>query len=275
MSTPSLEAHKAGIQKYGEVRDGTPQPEWNVSDNGKGLLSGTLKFFYDYKTGRAVGGTLSIPKRGDRHPFDERLVCSQVQTNYGTNDIAYCDAQYVGLLSDPTEGEWQLSCPTDEDPIQTHPDFLLIGEGKFNIITGPLQIGQLPKFDPNQVLFDPAKGGFQRFKDTPATREKDLLGITSFKVPRATMKVTFHTASQPYWFWAVQYLGYQINYVPLAPDWSNVSALNRSWLLSSSSVSEYGASIYKVETEFTLSGIGEDGRGKPWNKLIYKTFSLT
>jgi hypothetical protein len=269
----SPESHKAGIQKYGNVRDGTPQPEWNVSDNGKGLLSGTLKFFYDYNTGKSVSGGLNIPKRGDRHPYDERLVCSQVQTNYGTNDIAYCDAQYVGLLADPTEAEWELSCPTEEDPIQTHPDFLSIGEGKFNILKTPLVAGKLPAFDADQVMADPTKGGFQRFKDMKLTREKDLVGVTSFKVPRATMKVTYHTASQAYWFWSVQYLGYQIQRVPLAPQWTDVTALKRSWLLTSTSVTEYGASIYKVQTEYMLSGIGEDGSGKPWNKLIYKTFS--
>ena len=258
-----------GIEEYGNVKSPLPQPEWNVSDNGKGLLSGTLKMYYEHKTGGK--NTTIPPKRGDKHPYDERLICSNSQINFGSNNIAYCDATYVGLVQDPSEVEWELSCTTEEDPIQTHPNFLKRGEGMFDIVTEDVSDDKPIKWDSDQVLFDYTKGGIQRFKDSKKARDKDLTGITAFKAPRSNFKITFHTLAVPTWAWVVQNLGYQTGAIPMGPEWTSVVVFNKTWLLISSSVTEYGGGIYKVTCEFMLSGIGEDGKGKPWNKIVYRT----
>lgn len=277
-------SYNKSVERAGSVKDGTVQPEWNVQDDGRGLLTGSVKFFYNYKTGTSSVGLDGMPTKGSKHPYDERLVCNNVSVNYQSNDIAYVDASYVGLKQDPSGIEWTLSAPTADEAIDKHWAFLEIQtKGGFGVFAADQPSPttnnfydpdtKFPIFDPQVVIANP-KDGFQRFAVSDKTREKDLVGVESYLAPKCTMQVTWHTASEAYWFWAVQYLGWQISYVPLAPAWSNVTALNRSWLLTSSNVSEYSG-IYKVSAEFTLSGNGKDGKGKPWNKLIYRTFSPT
>lgn len=270
--TPFPSSHQSGIQKKGTVPDGEPQVDWNVTDDGRGVLTGTMRFFYDYRTGRSADG-VSVPARGERHPFDERLVCKDVQTSYGSNDIAYCDANYVGLKQDPSVPEWSLSCPTEEDPIETHPMFQTPKgkEGSFGVIeeVGDASTQYYPKWN-DQMAETTGKVNkeFKAFKVSKETIEKDLVGVESYKVTRPTMSMTIHTANKELLFAAIKNTGKQYLSIPFGPEWADVSKINRSWLFTSLSVTEY-AGIYKMDMEFTLSGIGPDNKGKTWNKLIY------
>lgn len=269
---PQGRATSKQVLKKGSISSGTPQPEWRVTDDGKGMLTGTLKLFIDAKTGASHNASEMsvIPKRGDKHPYDERLYCNDVQTTFGSNDIAYCEANYVGLLQDPSGIEWELNTPTEEDDILTHPDLVSV-KANWGTVTadGYNNNGQIPWDTKNVIIKPDGRGDFGGFKNNEHNRspEIDLAGVEKWKVPRATMRVTWNTASQANWIWAVKYLGYQTKSVPLAPDWTNVSDQNRSWLLSSTSVTQYGGTIYRIQAEYILSG-----QTKPWNKLIYKEF---
>lgn len=270
---PTATHYTKGIVKVGTPKDGAALPDWTVTDDGLGLLTGTLKFFYDYTTGKAVEGGLAVPARGDRHPYDERLVCHDVKTTYGSNDIAYCDANYVGLKQDPSGIEYTLNCPTEEDPIQLHPKFNLEKdkEGSFKAIE---KMAESPdwktRYNTKVCKTKDNKGDeFVAFAVSPDNVTNDLVGVKSYKVPRPTMSVTFHTANQTIMFDCVRSVGKQFKKVPYGPDWSDVSKENRSWLFTSVSVTEY-AGIFKCQTEYMLSGMGTDGKGKPWNKLIYE-----
>ena len=262
-------SHNTGVQEIGSVSDGTPQPEWNVTDDGRGLLTGTLKLFFSQKTG-ATFEVEGIPKRGDRHPFDERLVCKDVQTSIGSNNICYCDANYVGLAQDPSGVEWSLSCPTEETSITLHPKFVIVDgkEGAWGHLKELSEDGY-PTWNYDMVKaakdFEKTFEGFATSKETIA---KDLVGVESYKVPRPTMSITLHTADKNLLTSSIQNVGKQYLKPPFGPDWADTSNVNRTWLFTSLSVTEY-AGIYKLETEYTLSGFGSDGKGKIWNKLIY------
>ena len=271
MSTPQPSFKRTGVQDYGTPKSRTPQPEWNVNDDGRGLLTGTLKLFYDHETGKPIDNELisGLPQRGERHPFDERLVCQDVQTSFGSNNIGYCDASYVGLKQDPSGVEWNLSCPTEEEPIETHPMFVKpeSEQGSFKVIKS------YNKATPvwNSALVDfqgDFSQEFKRFKLCPENVKTDLFGIESYKVSRPSMSVTLHTANKEILDLAILNVGKQYPSVPYGPTWSDVSKIGRSWLFTSLNVSEY-ATIFKLECEFMLSGIGSDGKGKTWNKLVY------
>lgn len=269
---PVAMIEKGVIRKYGETASKTPQIDWQVTDDGRGLLTGTMKYFYEVSTGKPMGSdfVLTLPRRGERHPFDERLSCKDCSLTVGQNDIGYCDANYVGLNLDPTDAEWSISCPTEEDPIQVHPMFPLKADkqGSFGIVIeeGVAPLYQ-PKYDPKMVVL----GGksfteFDKFKVSPEIIAKDLVGVTSYKVPRQTMSLTFHTANKVILNMYMNGVGKQYRKVALAPDIATVAG--RSWLFTSLSVTEF-AGIYKLDCEYTLSGVGSDGNGKPWNELIY------
>jgi hypothetical protein len=263
---------RTGIQDFGTPKDGTPQPDWNVTDDGRGLLSGTLKFFYNHKTGKPAGDVItSVPKRGDRHPYDERLVCKDVQTSFGSNNIGYCDANYVGISQDPSGVEWSLSCPTEEQSIALHPRFV-IPVGKEGAWGHLIKIGAdgVPQW--NTEMVKPVDGDiyktFESFVVGEKTINADLVGVESYKVSRPSLSITLHTANKQMLFEAIRNVGKQYILPPFAPDWADASRDKRTWLFSSLSVTEY-AGIYKLDTEYVLSGIGSDNKGKPWNILIY------
>lgn len=265
------------INKYGTPAQKTPQVDWQVTDDGRGLLTGTLKYFYDIATGKPLdGGTIiTLPARGELHAFDERLMCKDVATTVGSNDIGYCDANYVGLSQDPTLAEWSISCPTEEDPIQTHPMFSIKSDkqGSFGVVIEEAAAPTYqPRFDPEMaVLGGKNQTEFERFKVSPKCIEKDLVGVESYKVPRQTMSISFHTAQQSILSSYLTGVGKQFTVVDFAPSFTTSSSLDgRTWLFTSLSVSEFSG-IYKLDCEYTLSGYGSDGKGKPWNKLIYQS----
>jgi hypothetical protein len=262
------------IKKYGTPNQKLPQVDWQVTDDGKGLLTGTMKYWYDIATGKPLDPLViaKLPVRGERHPFDERLVCRDVNTTVGSNDMGYCDANYVGLSIDPTEPEWSLSCPTEEDPIQTHPMFALqVGkEGSFGIVLEEAKAPTFqPKYDTKMVILGGKQNNeFEGFKVSKETIDKDLVGVESYKVTRQTLSMSFHTANQIVVQTFLGFVGKQFKEPAFAPSFLT-STEGRTWLLTSMSLSEF-AGIYKIELEYTLSGMGSDGKGKSWNKLIYK-----
>ena len=270
-------AGNTGVRKYGNVSNGTPNPaNWTVDDDGTGMLSGTATFHYDFRFGSKVTD-LSLPKKGDSHPFDSRLQAREVKAQYGSNEVCVVNVNYVGIKQALSGLTWDLSAPTNDEPIDTHPDFFTFGTitggteapktpgGKPAVATAYYPTG-IPKWNRANVEVDNNQK-FVAFKWNKETGPdgKDLAGVRSFKRPAATMRVNFSSTVATMAGWAIGNLG---KYYPAVPFESINKELDttggtRTWMLTSASVSVYSG-IYKVQCEFTLSG----DRG--WNKLIYK-----
>lgn len=265
----------------GNIGIGVPKrTDWQVQDDGLGVLTGTVT--YTHHMG-GDGGTVPdvyVPKQCEQHPFDKRLFCKDYSISYGSNMLATITVNYIGLRSDPAGVTWELSGPTDEDSIDTHPKFAewaAIGT-----------LGTPTAGNPNPPLDYYRKDGtvnwnyenvevdndqrFVGFKYNETNIKRDLVGVKSYKVPRATLKLSFSTSSVAHIMWLTSGLGKYTERIPLLDDKSddgkmfNVSKSNQSWLLTSSSLSRV-ANVYKGQAEFTLSG-----PLKPWNKLIYPKF---
>ena len=97
------------------------QPDWEITDNGRGLLEGSAKFVFEHAL---AGNDSDIPKVGTPHPADGRLLCWDVQTTYGKARIGYAQAKYIGIANgDMTRPEFSVSGSTGEQSIKFHPDF--------------------------------------------------------------------------------------------------------------------------------------------------------
>lgn len=262
-----------GVKKVGSVKSGTYQCTWNITDDGKGMLNGTLRIFINQKSGTPLGKEFATPARGEKHPFDERLYCISSQVSFGNNDIAFCDADYIGLKEDPAHLTFTLNCQTEETDIQLHPLFLVKKDG-FDIVKTEPTDDKPAVFDTKQVVVDPKTGDFDKFaynKDNGPDGKKRLYGVSAFKDPRATLNVSFKTQTQANWAWITNYMGQSTKTVPFAPDWSNFSGKKddkRNWLLIDGNVSEE-TGVFNVSVQFALSGPAG------WNPLVYKEFTYT
>lgn len=245
------------MRKYGGPENGATLPEWNINDDGLGMLTGTLKVFIDGngKTNKAPTGAMEkaaalslfnkyqgnnglsnpkdasgggglgegIPKTGDAHPYDSRLRCFGVSVERTSLGYGYAEAQYVGLLNDPSGIEWEITANTEDSPIETHPDFLLpegyyvdnagkpTGEtgAKFGVITksgiNPQTKG--PYWNLKNVCVDGPTQSFKGFRASEEIIKKNLVGVESYKTPMATYRVSYTTAKKEMFEWALKNLG--------------------------------------------------------------------
>lgn len=240
---------------------------WNITDDGKGMLSGTARFFEDAGSGRRNTG--SGPKTGSKHPYDERLYCTGYSQSFGANDVSYIDANYIGFASDPAGVSWSISTPSEEADIQTHPKFLKkSGKDKgFDIIKEAATEEKAAVFDSNEVNTN-AAGDFESFANSPKNGpdgEKRLYGVRAYKTPMPAVTLNYKTAKQEYWSWTTLNVGKTYNIVPMLgaiTDFSKGSTPKRNWLLTDASVTEESG-FYNVSITFMASG------GNGWNPLIY------
>lgn len=244
------------IKRFGGL-DGLKQPDWHISDNGYGLLEGSLKVFYNHND-KPISTDIV---KGSTHPFDERLKAFDITINYGKNGVAYLDAKYIGIASgNVTEPEWSISGTTSDESIQFHPDFKKFCEE----LTSPAYIQgqnytQTAESRTTGVILDD-KNNFEKF----APKHPYLPAIEQFVVPAATCEVTFYTNDISIATFALaDNLGGTTSKIPYAPEFLTASG-DKNWMLTSTSVSPHGV-IYKCSWTFTLSILG-----KVHNKYIYK-----
>lgn len=251
--------------------------EWTVTDDGTGLLSGNLKRVARYPYGSTVS-VFALPKQGDKHPFDFRLRCKDWSVSHGPNELATISINYIGLDTDPGGVSWDWNGPTDETPIDMHPDFpgwgTIRGSPPPKDQTAGVEVPDSSKiysdrfgtvnWDTQHVMVD-SQQKFSGFKTVLAMKQLDLPGVRGYKTPRATLRVNFSTARVGMFATYVSQLGRWYDNIPIKDVEREIpSAVSpKSWLLTSLSVSAF-AGIYKVQLEFTLSG------EKGWNKLIYR-----
>ena len=241
-----------------------PQPDWSVTDNGRGLLEGTAKIFFTHKSNETPSG---LPTRGSAHPYDSRLQCHTSNTTFQRNGIGYCEAQYIGIKNgEMTEPEWTLSANTSDQPIELHKDFeKWINEGGLTRNTQGNFSGQVVIRDGRKTIELDDSGNFKSF----GLGHAKVPAIENFSVPQGNCKVSFYCKNKEVWFkLSVGGLAKWCNKPPYAPDFLDASPANLSWLLNGSSVTEYG-NIYKIEVDLILSILG-----KPINPWIYSKLEV-
>lgn len=229
--------------KYGFTAS-TEQPDWSVSDNGRGLLEGVAIFKIPH-TG-LVSSTPIPVARLSIHPNDSRLTCWDVETTFGRNGIATCTAKYVGIKGNNTDPEWTMSGTASEQSIRFHP--------KFD------EWVALANKEKTKIRLD-EQGYFVSF----GPKHPKVPAVEQFVAPSGSCKVSFYTKSKEVWMSkSIGGLGKWVNIPSLAPAFLDASKSKLSWLLTSTSVTEY-ANIFKVDLDFTLSVLG-----KPHNIYMYE-----
>ena len=242
----------SSVRDTGSIGNNYPLPDWTYTDDCRGLLESSVKFFIN---GSGIPSTL--PRKGSTHPFNSALKCYKVTYTQQDNEIGYYTAEYIGLQNDPTEGEWEISSSTSEQSIILHPDFSI-----FAVETKGDPSGQTPTKWKKWVKRD-KDNEFQNFY---AFAPEDLGGVEAYLVPQTTARVTFYTASQSSASTVMGGMGttrgspYGCRGIPSSSSGGN-------WLLVNGSVSQYGT-IFRVQTEWMLSS-----GGKKWNKWLYKQFT--
>lgn len=224
------------------------QPDWEITDNGRGLLEGSAKFVFNHEN---KGNDSDIPKVGTEHPADKRLLCWDVSTSYGKALIGYASAKYIGIANgNMTVPEFTLSGNASEQSVKYHPKF---SEWEAEAGNDPTKI----KRDDNNyfVAFGP------KHPKVPA--------IEQFVAPTGTCKVMFYCKTTATWEqFMFGGMGKQTDTPSYGPQYLNASGKNLSWLLTGVSVSEHGT-IFKVELDFTLSVLG-----KKHNEYMYEKLSV-
>ena len=225
------------------------QPDWEITDNGRGLLEGSAKFVFEHAN---KGLDADIPKMGTPHPADGRLLCWDVQTTYGKTRIGYANAKYIGIANGSmTRPEISLSGSAGEKSIKFHPKFKEWEAEANNDI-------QKIKRDEN--------GYFVSF----GPKHPKVPALEQFVSPAGTCKVQFYCKSVAQWSpFLFEGLAKQCDIPPFAPEYLDASKSNLSWLLNSTSVSEHGT-IFKVELDFILSTLKQ-----PFNKYVYDKLKTT
>lgn len=248
---------RTGVVTLGTHSNKTLQSDWSITDDGRGVLEGSVRFYYPNKPDHKPNG---LPSKGEQHPADGRLKCYKTAFNQGKNEYGYCQADYIGLANGTkSEGEWEVTSSTSETSIIFHPDFEeLAMESKGT--AGEDGNAGTPTVWKNYVKFDD-KNEFEAFTiDAP----DDLAGIEAYLTPQTVCRVTFSTTNSSEVSKVMGGLGktagtpYGCSSVPSGGD--------GNWLLTNASCNEYGT-VYRVQTEWTQST-----RGKPWNEKIYKSF---
>lgn len=244
--------------KYGDISDGDWSPDWSVSDDGKGMLTGTMRFFWNAPANKP---RTSIVKAGDSHPKLPELLCNSVQTTLTSNDISYVEASYVGLTQDPAGVTWSLNTPTEDEPIEMHPDFSKVEKGWGTVTqNGYNPDNNQPYWNLKNVIVS-SDGRFEGFRYNDNNLEKQFVGVTSYKAPRATVSLSFFTANVELVKSAIAALR-RISVIPFVTIPLELGG-NYNWLVTSVSTSQYSDTIFQVQMEFVLSG----ERG--WNTRIY------
>ncbi len=238
------------IKSYG-VGDNYPTPDWTVTDDTRGLLESSVKFFTN-----GYGMPPFLPRRGQVHPIDSRLKCYKVTYNQGDNAVGSYTAEYIGLKLDPSEGEWEVSSSTSERSIVMHPNFDMFAVE----VKGDPAAGKPTKW--KKWVKKDKQNEFVAFY---AFAPEDIGGVDSYLSPQTTARVTFYTSSSGTASTVMASLATTRATPYGCKNFPPVSG-SANWLLTNASVTEYGT-IYRVQTEWMLSG-----GGKPWNKYIYKPF---
>jgi len=237
------------------VTNNVIQPGWTVSEDTRGLLEGDLSIKYtqgDPNNPR----TPVFPNRGSIHPFDSRLKCYKSSSTMSSGGTITVQASYIGLKQDPTYSETETSGTTSGNPIPLHPNFKTIA-----MAVPPDANGENFQYYPYVRTQNDDGINFERFDAVKAP--EGLRGVESYYAPRATVRVSFYTAS----LGTAEKMLSNIGTAAETPYLANGPLpKGGNFLLTSASVSTYGT-IYKVSSEWMMSE-----QGHTWTDKLYRAF---
>lgn len=266
MANPPNPPNKANSYlELGSTPTEMKQPDFSVSDDGRGLLEASIKSYHRTTT-NSPRIPSTVPRKGEKHPSISELVCYKSNFTFQRNNIGYCQADYIGLKKDPTEGDWEISSSSSDHPIIFHENF-----DKWAVkVKGDASVtpAKPTEYQPWVEQSDSKPPSFKTFKDTSKfDKVHNFQGIESYIVPSIIVRVTFYTAKFNIVGAIIAGLGRTRASPYQAPESLKVSD-GRNYLLTSASANQYGT-IYRVQTEWTLSsGVS------PHNKYVYPAFSL-
>jgi hypothetical protein len=200
-----------------------------------------------------------IPQVGDAHPLDGRLQAYKTNSSFSKNSKAMVTTDYIGLKTDPTKPEWDMSSNTAETSILFHPrieEFAVLKKGTGD---NPIANGLVWK-----AWVDFEKDT-HKFKGFLVGAPGDLGGVSKYLIPRASVKYSFYTKRLNTVQKFVSNLA-TTSSQPVNGPKDILPQTGANFLLQSVGVTPFGE-VYKVSCEWQLSE-----HGKPWNKYIYPAF---
>jgi hypothetical protein len=206
------------------------QADSSISIDQDGLITGSASI--DGDRASVIGSQPTIGQT--RHPKDTRAVCTDFKLTYSKGGKAKIDANYFGIISDPTPIRIEFPGGSGQDPIETHPNFL--------------QFAGTPQAPLNGAIFDDEDGRFLGFG------EGEFAGVTSYIIPNVIVNVSYYTYRLP----NVDGVGKIAREVLPFTRPKGV----RNWLLIGMPYRQIGSFFYVTQQ---LLGSGPGG----WNNRIY------
>ena len=262
----------------------TVQPEWQITNDGYGLLESVCKWVVPYGT--------KAPAKNSEHPYDNRLYCWKTTTQIMAGQVMAIEAHYVGIEEGlDTTPQIQITVGSSTEPIDTHNEFVS-------------KIGGKPSAPKNGAIFvdpstgekteDDALGVFAEFSmmaeltsnegsegEFTSYGKNRLAGVKSYYNPTITLKGNFFTKHELNAQKVVSAIGKTttdgvLGGMEVIPTWVKIAlagAMNnkgvegyyqdRNWLVTGVNVEEFGQ-VLKVSYDLTLGGI------LGWNNYVYK-----
>lgn len=231
------------------------QPSWQVSEDTRGLLEGDLSIRYT-QANPFNPRTPDFPSRGATHPFDSRLKCYKSSASMSSNGSIIVQASYIGLKQDPTYAETETSGTTSGNPMPLHPNFKVIA-----MAVQPDANGENFQYYPYVRTQNEDGLNFERFDAVKSP--EGLRGVESYYAPRATVRVSFYTAS----LGTAEKMLSNIGTIADVPYLANGPLpKGGNFLMTNASVTTYGT-IYKISSEWMMSE-----QGHTWTDKLYRPF---
>lgn len=238
---------------YG-VTNNVINPGWQVTEDGRGLLEGDISM--EYQSSPMAPKPPFYPQRGATHPFDSRLKCYKSSSTMSSQGKVVIQASYIGLNQDPSYAETETSGTTSGNAMPLHPNFKTIAMAVL-----PDGNGENFQYYPFVRTQNDDGINFERFDAVKAP--EGLRGAESYYAPRATVRVSFYTASSG----TAQKMLTNIGTVANEPYLANGPLpQGGNFLLTSASVTTYGT-IYKISSEWMMSE-----QGHLWTDKLYRSF---
>lgn len=169
------------------------------------------------------------------HPKNPALVCHHFKVKYAKLGKARVEADFIGLLYDPSIPKVEFAGGSGQDPIETHE--------KFEEFAGT------PEEPLNGAQFDADTGEFLGFFEPG-----DFQGVRAYIVPSVIVHYSYHTWTAP----QVGQVGRIVNTVPNFRKPPTV----RNFLLIGMPYRQIGP-LYHVTEQY----LGSSRKG--WNRTIY------
>jgi len=170
--------------KKGQLDGAVKQVDSSYVIKNDGTIEASLTFTAD------VQDIDDFPDIDDDHPDDFRLQCYNKNVTYAAAELVTCTCSYFGIEGTKTEPVVSYDGGTNNDPIETHPNFGETGEaGLAGTVNAPLNGAKFVS-DPEADDY----GSFIKFSGDDAG---ELLGVQYYLTPANNVSVSYWTTRKP------------------------------------------------------------------------------